>query len=186
MKQRAWRLLVGWLLVGGGGAAAAAVMGGCVQHYRADGFTGPPPADVATLAIDPGVRLVSLDGKEVQGVPAEVRNGELSEGRTIRLLPGAHGVVAGMAPYYCRPTRGDSLSGFYTTVVYDPGSDANDVLSFTAEPRGEYLLKLDVATAASRQNWRAIVIDRHGRTFNSVVSKTTGRVAHDVAGAGKH
>jgi hypothetical protein len=134
------------------------------------------------------VRLVSLDGQEVCGVPAEVRNGELSEGRKIRLLPGPHGVVAGKAPYYCRPTRGDNLSGFYTTVDYDPGSDANDVLSFTAAPRGKYLLKLDVANAASRDNWRAIVIDMHGRTFNSVVSRTTGRVAHDVvgAGAGKH
>jgi hypothetical protein len=179
MKQRAWWLLVGWLLVG----VVAGLMCGCVKHYRADTFTGPAPADVATLAIDPGVRLVSLDGKAVEGVPAEVRNGELSQGRTIQLLPGAHGVVAGKAPYYCRPTRGDNLSGFYTSVVYEPGSDANDVLSFTAESRGQYLLKLDVASAASRENWRAIVIDKHGRTFNSVVSTTTGRVAHDVARA---
>jgi hypothetical protein len=165
--------LTRWILLGA--VSGAAPICGCVQHYQADAFTGPPPADVATLGIDPGVRLVSVDGQPVEGVPAEVRNGEMSQGRTIRLLPGAHGVVAGKAPYYIRPTRGDSLSGFYVTEEYDPPSEDDDVLSFVAQPNGRYLLKLDVITAASRDNWRAMVIDLNGSKFNTVVSTATGR-----------
>jgi hypothetical protein len=172
MKQAAWCLVVVVLACGGA----------CVKHYRADAFAAPPTAqaDVATLGIDPGVRLVSLDGAAIAGIPAEVRNGEMSQGRTVRLLPGAHDIVAGMAPYAANPTRGDNLSGFYTVHISEPASPDDDVLSFTAQPGGRYFLKIGLA--AGGKGWRAIVIDRRGPEFETVVSTTTGRVAHRAGG----
>jgi hypothetical protein len=158
-----------------------ASLAGCITHYEAnlaaaEGTTsggGTVSGGGVLLVIDPQVRILSIDGVAPPGIPAEVRNGEFSQGRRIRLSPGTHRLVAGSAPYY---VQGDVQS------LYLPPSLDNDELTFDAVPGRSYRLKIQGINASSIRpsmaNWRAVVVDRDGPRWDTVVSTTLARLPH--------
>src|SRR5688572_11126098 len=76
---------------------------GCAGPLQVNAFDGPDRsgAEVSRLQVDKQVRLVSIDGKPVAGIPGEwdsTKDKESYRQRIVRLLPGAHRVVAGINP----------------------------------------------------------------------------------------
>src|SRR5687768_12286485 len=71
---------------------------GCAKPYEANAFAGDPrpDAEVAKLTLDPDIRLISIDGQVLDGVPSELATGEEHRNRFVRLLPGTHRIVVGM------------------------------------------------------------------------------------------
>ena len=172
-------LLCGPLLVG---------VIGCAKPYQANAFEGPDrPADqIARLTIDTPVRLTSLDGKTVEGIPAAFKSAsEPHKARIINILPGPHRVIVGVAPLNtgtAPPTAGVGI-GF--TWNYH-GSNEDEVLDFNADAGRRYIVKIkDLPDMYNpKANWRARVIDSDDPQFQKEVSTSAGRVAHPAPAAG--
>jgi hypothetical protein len=159
---------------------------GCARSYEADlgnaqshSARGGRGDGGVLMVIEPQVRLISIDGALPPGIPPEVRNGDYSDGRRVRLAPGPHSIVAGSAAY----THSDTDS--YT---YLPPSSENDELTFDAQAGRSYLLKIQGINRGSGfekpslDKWRAVVIDRDGPRWDTVVSTTVARTPHAPGG----
>jgi hypothetical protein len=176
MSQRLIRLL-----------AMLVTFTGCARSYEADLSNAQSRSSPrggrqdrgVLMVIDPQVRLISIDGAVPPGIPPEVRNGEFSDGRRLRLAPGPHRIVAGSAAYTYSDTD------FY---AYLPPSSENDELSFDARAGRSYLLKIQGIHRGSGfqkpslDHWRAVVIDRDGPRWDTVVSTTVARTPHGPGG----
>jgi hypothetical protein len=163
---------------------------GCVKPYQANAFDGDPPADqIARLTIDSPVRLASLDGKPVDGIPAEFKSGsDLHKPRVVNILPGPHRLVVGVSALSSQtapPTTPGIGIGF--TWKY-PGSKEDEVLDFTAVAGRRYIVKIkDLPSMYDPKSdkWRARVIDSDDPQFQKEVSTSAGRVAHAFPDGGK-
>src|SRR5215212_5966829 len=78
--------------------AIAGVTGGCIKPIVVNAFDGPAPpgSQLALMTITEDVRLTSLDGKPLEGMPPELDKTKDIRSRAIRLLPGTHRLLAGM------------------------------------------------------------------------------------------
>ena len=171
---------------------AASIVGGCAKPHVANAFDGPdrPAGQVARLTIDSPVRLASLDGKVVEGIPAQTANSYGQRPRIVNILPGAHRIVVGVGPLASEansaPPPGGGLSLGVGFAWNYPGSKEDEALDFNAVAGGRYIVKIkDLPSIYNKsENWRARVIDQDDPQFQKEVSTSAGGVAH-VAAVGR-
>ena len=164
---------------------------GCAKPHQVNAFDGPdrPAKEVTRLTIDAPVRLATLDGKVIEGIPAQTSNSYGQTPRIINILPGPHRIVVGVGPLASEANSGPPVGGGPSLGVgftWDyRGSKDDEVLDFTAVAGRRYIVKIkDLPSMYNGKDiWRARVIDSDDPQFQKEVSTSAGRVPH-VASAG--
>ena len=171
---------------------------GCAQPIVVNAFSGPAPSEeIAVLHLGDEVRLLSVDGAPVPGLPAGLTETDSYAPRIVRLLPGEHTIVAGIRPrvqtysspnYMYIPSGDCHGGGSFVVTSYNsytsslPGSRENETIRFIAQPARTYRLKIDDPPDwfSKTQRWSARIIEKTDQWSDPIVSTSLGRQPHET------
>lgn len=146
--------------------------GGCTQTVAVNAFDGADRAagEIATMNIDPQIRLTSVDGKPVAGIAAGHLANDSWDDRVARLLPGTHTIVAGERARAIYAMNSETLPDLYG------GSAEDQRIEFDALGGRSYALKFKRDDRWQPTRWWVEVIETSGG--KRMVSKALGSVPY--------